>query len=318
MNVRRNDESGRPVTHAVNPKTPWSGDSQSVMQEHNRRMAFDSSQLMPVGVRPPLLDYLVSLWSARHFVFYDARVRLSISQDHTLLGKLWLVLNPILFGLTFYLIFGLLLQTGRGIHNFTGFIIIGFMMFFYTSRAFISGAKSISSGQNLIRGFSFPRAALPLSINIRHAFSQIYVLVAMVVLVLVVPPTETIGLRWLMVIPIFLLQTVFNWGLGMLFAPLVHKIPDVGNMLAVFTRLWMYSTGLFYEPSRFTSDPTVLALFHANPLYQVLHMTRDILLYNTAPSVQQWALVVLWAGGIWLIGLLIFWRNEESYANERR
>lgn len=308
---------GQPL-HQDSSQQPWSGAAQAVSQDADQRVAYDSSALQPVGARPPLLEYLVSLWGARHFVLYDARVRLSVSQDHTVLGKVWLVLNPILFGFTFYLIFGLLLQTSRGIENFTGFVVIGFMMFFYTTRAFVTGAKSISSGQNLIRGFSFPRAALPLSINVRQALSQLYVLAAMVALVLVIPPTEVVGLHWLLVIPIFLLQTVFNWGLGMLFAPLVHRVPDVGNVLSVATRLWMYSSGLFYEPSRFTSDPTILTLFHLNPLYQVLQMTRGVLLYNTMPSLEQWALLVVWAGGIWLLGMVVFWRNEESYANERR
>lgn len=301
------------------PAEPWSGAAQSVIgATSGGRVSFDASRLHPVGARPPLLEYLVNLWGARHFVLYDARVRLSVSQDHTVLGKVWLVLNPILFGFTFYLIFGLLLQTNRGIDNFTGFIIIGFMMFFYTTRSFNTAAKSIANGQNLIRGFSFPRAALPLAITLRQAFSQVYVLIAMVALVLVVPPSEPVGLQWLLVIPIFLLQTIFNWGLGMLFAPLVHKIPDLGNILGVVTRLWMYSSGLFYEPSRFTSDPTILALFHLNPLYQVLQMTRGVMLYDTLPSLTQWSLLIVWSGGVLLLGLYVFWRNEESYANERR
>ncbi|WP_348535795.1 ABC transporter permease [Kocuria sp. JC486] len=297
---------------------PWEGLTQAVAHSSNQRVSFDTSRLVAVGARPPLLEYLVSLWGSRHFVLYDARVRLAVSQDHTLLGKMWLVLNPILFGLTFYLIFGLLLQTSRGIENFTGYVVIGFMMFFYTTRSFVTGARSIATGQSLIRGFSFPRAALPLAITVRQALSQVYVLIAMVLLVLAIPPSEPVGLHWLLIIPIFILQSVFNWGLGMLFAPLVHKIPDVGNILSVVTRLWMYGSGLFYDPSRFTNNPTILALFHLNPLYQILQMTRDILLYDVVPSLGQWALLVVWGGGVWLIGLIVFWTNEESYANERR
>ena len=64
-----------------------------------RTVVFDSSQLRAVGTRPPLTEYLVKLWGSRHFVVYDARVRLSVSQEHTLLGKAWLVLNPVLLGL---------------------------------------------------------------------------------------------------------------------------------------------------------------------------------------------------------------------------
>ncbi|MDN5703730.1 MAG: ABC transporter permease [Micrococcales bacterium] len=283
-----------------------------------RRVQYDPSGLEAVGVRPPLGKYLRDLWGARHFVLYDARVRLSVSQEHTILGKVWLILNPMLLGFTFYLVFGLLLGTSRGIENFLGYLIIGLMMFLYTARSFAAGARSVSAGKNLIRGFSFPRAALPLGVVVREALSQLYVLVAMFLFILLAPPSEAITPLWLLVIPIFLLQTAFNWGAGMLFAPLVHRIPDVANLISLGTRLWLYASGLFYDPSRFTDDPRILSLFHLNPLYQVLDMTRDAVLYETLPSLDSWLILIGWAVSALVIGLLVFWWNEESYADEKR
>ncbi|EYT54170.1 phosphate ABC transporter permease [Kocuria sp. UCD-OTCP] len=280
-------------------------------------MVFDSSQLRAVGTRPPLTEYLVKLWGSRHFVVYDARVRLSVSQEHTLLGKAWLVLNPVLLGLAFLLIFGLLLNTGRGVENFIAYLLVGIMMFTYSSRSIMAGARSMASGRALIRGFSFPRAALPLSINLRELMSQGFVLLAMVAMVLLIPPLEPITWRWLLLVPIVALQTVFNWGFGMLMAPLVHRIPDVGNLLTFTMRIWMYASGIFYDPTRFVDDERWMILFEANPLYQVLSMARDCLLYGTTPSWSSWTILLVAALGTWLVGLWVFWRNEESYANER-
>lgn len=282
-----------------------------------RTVVFDSSTLRAVGARPPLGEYLVQLWNSRHFVLYDARVRLSVSQEHTLLGKAWLVLNPVLLGVTFLLIFGLLLRTGRGVENFIAYLLVGIMMFTYSSRAITAGARSMTSGRALIRGFSFPRAALPLSINVRELMSQGFVLLSMVVLVLAIPPLEPVTWRWLLLLPIVALQTVFNWGFGMLMAPLVHRIPDVGNLLSFFMRIWMYSSGIFYDPSRLVADERWLVLFEANPLYQVLSMTRDCLLYGTTPGWSSWGVLVAASLGTWAVGLWVFWRNEERYADER-
>ncbi|VEI50394.1 ABC-2 type transporter [Kocuria rosea] len=282
-----------------------------------RTVVFDSSQLRAVGTRPPLTEYLVKLWGSRHFVVYDARVRLSVSQEHTLLGKAWLVLNPVLLGLAFLLIFGLLLNTGRGVENFIAYLLVGIMMFTYSSRSIMTGARSMASGRALIRGFSFPRAALPLSINFRELMSQGFVLLAMVVMILLIPPLEPITWRWLLLVPIVALQTIFNWGFGMLMAPLVHRVPDVGNLLTFAMRIWMYASGIFYDPSQFVEDERWLVLFEANPLYQVLSMARDCLLYGTTPSWSSWTILLVAALGTWLVGLWVFWRNEESYANER-
>lgn len=282
-----------------------------------RTVVFDSSRLQAVGARPPLTEYLVQLYTSRHFVLYDARVRLSVSQEHTLLGKVWLVMNPVLLGLAFLLIFGLLLRTGQGVENFIAYLLVGIMMFTYSSRAIVAGARSMASGRALIRGFSFPRAALPLAINLREFMSQGFVLAAMLVMVLAIPPLEPVTWRWLLLIPIVVLQTIFNWGVGMFMAPLVHRIPDVGNLLSFVMRIWMYSSGIFYDPSRFVTDERWMILFEANPLYQVLSMSRDCLLYGVTPEWWQWTVLVVAALAAWLVGLWAFWRNEESYANER-
>ena len=279
--------------------------------------SFNPAQLQAVGARPPLGEYLRDLWGSRHFIRYDAKVRLAVSQDHTFLGKAWIILNPVLLGLTFFVVFGLLLRTGRGIDNFLAFLLIGLIMFQYSSRSVVSVSRSMYSGKALVRGFMFPRAALTLSIVLKDAMTQVYALVAMVLMVILIPPSEPLSWTWLLVIPVFVLQTLFNWGLGMLLAPAVNKVPDIANLLSFFMRLWMYSSGIFYDPSRFIDDPRVLAVFHFNPLYQVLSISRSLILDNAVPGWQSWAVLGTATFVLVIMGMLVFWFNEESYADER-
>lgn len=278
---------------------------------------FNPSQLQAVGARPPLGEYLRELWGSRHFIIYDAKVRLAVSQDHTFLGKAWIVLNPILLGLTFYVIFGLLLDTARGIDNFVAFIFLGLIMFTYSIRSVVAVSRSMQSGRALVKGFMFPRAALTLSIVVRDAMTQVWAIGAMLVMVLLIPPLEPISWKWLLLIPVFVLQTIFNWGLGMLLAPLVNRVPDVSNLMAFFMRLWMYASGIFYEPSRFVQDERILALFHFNPLYQVLSISRSLVLRAEIPPLGSWAILGIASIVLCIVGFLVFWRNEESYADER-
>ncbi|GAA4699795.1 ABC transporter permease [Kocuria gwangalliensis] len=278
---------------------------------------FNPNQLQAVGARPPLGEYLRDLWGSRHFIVYDARVRLAVSQDHTLLGKAWIVLNPILLGLTFYVIFGLLLDTSRGIDNFVAFIFLGLIMFTYSIRSVVAVSRSMQSGKALVKGFMFPRAALTLSIVVRDAMTQVWAIGAMLVMVLLIPPLEPISWTWVLLIPVFLLQTIFNWGLGMLLAPLVNRVPDVSNLMAFFMRLWMYASGIFYEPSRFVQDERILALFHFNPLYQVLSISRSLVLRAEIPPLSSWTILASASIVLCILGFLMFWRNEESYADER-
>ena len=167
---------------------------------------FDPSVMQAVGARPPLRRYIRDLWGSRHFIMYDAHVRLAVSQDHTFLGKAWIVLNPVLMGLTFYVIFGLLLDTGRGIDNFVAFIVLGLTMFMYSSRSVVTLSRSMISGKALVRGFMFPRAALTLSIVARDALTQFYAIISILFFLLLVPPLEPVSWTWLLLVPVFLLQ----------------------------------------------------------------------------------------------------------------
>ncbi|MGO2541938.1 MAG: ABC transporter permease, partial [Specibacter sp.] len=88
----------------------------------------DLSQLKRVGARPPFLDYLVQLWDFRQFIYYDARARVQSGTRSDKLGSAWLILNPVFNGLTYFLVFGLLLNTSKGIPNFIGYLVIGVFM----------------------------------------------------------------------------------------------------------------------------------------------------------------------------------------------
>ena len=73
-----------------------------------------------------------------------------------MLGNLWHLLNPALSIAIYYVIFGLLLDTTRGVDNFILFITIGIFVFQYTQRATTQGATSITQNLGLLKAIRFP------------------------------------------------------------------------------------------------------------------------------------------------------------------
>ena len=270
-------------------------------------------RLSKVGQRPDILEYLVQLWDRRSFIFFDARARVQSGNDQTKLGSAWLVLTPILTGLSFYLIFGLLLDTSKGIDNFIGYLVIGVFTFQMTSRSVLGGAKSLTSNTSMIRAFQFPRAALPIALNLRELLSNIPVTIVMLLFVIVIAPAEQITLRWLLVVPAILLQFLFNLGLGMLMAPVILKVPDLAKLLSFCMTFWMYASAVFFAETRFGQYPVMRTIMDYNPVFQVIKIIRDSVLYDTTPSWRAWAVVGVWALGSVAAGLVVFWRGEESY-----
>ena len=276
-------------------------------------LSVDIRNLTRVGARPGLVDYLIQVWNYRHFIAYDAKSRVQSGNRRDRLGSVWLILNPVLNGLTYYLIFGLLLNTGGGIENLIGYLVIGIFLFQFSSRAITNGARSIQQNRAVIQAFSFPRATLPIAVNLRELLANIPVFIVMLLIVLLIPPTEEITWKWVLIIPALALQWIFNLGVGLILARIISKVNDVVHLLSFGLRAWMYASAVFYSYERFIDHPTLLRIVELNPLFNVLDIVRDCLLYAQLPSWQSWAVLTCWALGALAVGTVYFWRAEETY-----
>jgi teichoic acid transport system permease protein len=259
------------------------------------------------------MDYLVQLWDFRQFIFYDARARVQSGTRRDKLGSAWLLLNPVLNGLTYFLVFGLLLGTGKGIPNFIGYLVIGIFMFQMTSGAIVNGARSMQQNKALVQGFSFPRAALPIGVNLRELLANIPLLIAMLLIVVILPPSEPITWRWIMIVPVVALQFIFNLGVGLILARIIARVHDVSHLLPFVLRLLMYLSAIFYSYERFIGHPAVLMAMEANPMFIIIDITRDAILYAVTPDWHSWAVLSAWSLTALIVGMLFFWKAEESY-----
>jgi teichoic acid transport system permease protein len=276
----------------------------------------DLRGLTRVGAKPAFLDYLVALWDYRHFIFFNARASVQTSNSRERLGNVWLILNPVLNGLTFYLIFGVLLQVSRGMENFMGFLLIGVFLFQMSSRSIAAGSRAIRTNLKVIQAFNFPRAALLFGVNLRELLASIPVIITMLVLILLFPPAEPITLLWLLIIPALILQTLFNLGVGLILARIVARVSDIGNLITFALRFWMYGSCVIFPLTLFDAYPVLKGFIEVNPLYQLLTIVRTAVLGGVYPQWQSWAVLTAWALGILAVGLVYFWQDEESYGRD--
>ncbi|WP_298886875.1 ABC transporter permease [uncultured Serinicoccus sp.] len=266
-----------------------------------------------MGQRPTLSSYLRQLWRRRHFITAEARAKAFSGNRDMLLGNLWLIGVPILQGLAYYLIFGLILRTSRGIENFTGFLLVGIFLFRFTMASLQQGIVVMSQNRGMTSAFSFPRAAVPLSVLLRETLSMLPVLATLVLLLLTVPPGTQVTWTWALFPLVFGLQVLFNTGIIMYTARLGSALPDLRHVVAFVGRMWFYMSGVFFSLDRFVSEGVWLSVLQANPLYMVLDMSRDLLLYDTVPDTSSWLFLSLWAVITPLLGFWYFWQGEETY-----
>lgn len=273
----------------------------------------DDAVLRPVGEQLSLPRYLHETWRKRSLVSAMALTTLRSANSLDRLGSAWLVLTPLLLAAVYYLAFGLLLGTGRGIENFVGFLIVGVFLFQYGARVVTEGAKAVVSGRRLIRAFSFPRLVLPLAVALRLLVGFFPAVVVMLGIAALTVPAEDITWRWVLLAPVVALLSAFCLGVVLVVARVAAQVHDVVNVLPFVVRGWLYFSGVFYAVERFAENPTAKAVLEANPVHVYLTLARDVVLYARTPTAGEWGAGLAWALGAVLLGLVVFWRGEESY-----
>jgi teichoic acid transport system permease protein len=268
------------------------------------------------GARPPLAQYTRQLWSRRHFIRAFATARASTPYTQARLGQLWQVGTPLLNAAVYFLVFGSLLGSGRGVPDYIPFLCTGIFDFTFTQSAVLAGARSLTDNIGLVRALHFPRAGLPLAVTLAQL--QQLLLSLGVLAVIVVASGVPVTARWLLAVPALALQTVFTAGLALAVARIGARTTDFAQLLPFVVRSWMYVSGIFYDLSRITAHaPRAVTLaLDANPAQVYVALLRYALIDSvTADRLPPhvWPLALIWASVAGCAGYAFFWSSEEEY-----
>jgi teichoic acid transport system permease protein len=242
--------------------------------------------LKPSAATPPVFSYLRQLWIRRHFIAAFATARNIAMYTEARLGQLWQVLTPLLNVAVYYLIFGLLLHTNKGIPDYISFLVVGVFVFNFTQRAFISTSRVMLDGLPLIRALQFPRASLPIA-YVMIELEQMFVSMA-VLIVIILARGEPVTWYWLLAIPVLFLLTVFNVGIGLFAARLGAQVNDFSQLLPFLMRTWMYLSGVLFSIQALYEHHDIgtktALLLQLNPAALYITLMRNALLQTQRQS----------------------------------
>ena len=263
------------------------------------------------GVRPPLWRYLKETWRQRQFMWTLSSAQSYARNQDNYLGQLWAVLNPLLLAGAYFLIFGVLLGIDEGTTNYVAFLVIGLLLFMYSSGTMTSSAKSISGNLNLVRSLRFPRCVLPLSTTLTEFIAFLPSLAVIVVLTLVTG--EPITVEWLLFPVAILLILMINAGISLIVARLVHSSRDLRNLVPLLVRLLRYVSGVFFSITAYAGEGLLGTVMLYQPFALVLDIARQALLEEAAINPVSWLVAVGWAIVLPVVGMIFFWRAEATY-----
>lgn len=276
----------------------------------------DDTYLRRLSARPGLRNYLAQLWQRRHFIWVEARNKAFSRGRDMYLGRAWIVLQPILDTAVYILVFGVVLNISKNIDYFIGYLVIGVIFFNFITRGLNSGAGLIQSSKGMISSFSFPKAALPISLTVKQLLDNVApAIVGLLIAFLYHGLTPSPAI---LTVPVFFLMLhLFSLGAMLIVARITAFIPDLKALVTTFTRGLFFVSGVFFDIHRFDSNETIQSIMLANPAYQFLTAVREATIYQTVPPLGRWLYLAAWTFGLLIIGLIFFWEAEERYARVR-
>ncbi len=290
-----------------------SSDPASSLSLEEARALAEQYGLGSLAARPGLVRYVRQLWERRQFVITLSAAQASAKYEHNRLGQLRSLLNPVLLIVSYFLVFGLLLNTSRGVDNFIAFLSIGVVLFGVAATVLSSGAKAISSNLGLVRALRFPRAALPISVGLTQLFTS---WPAFLLLLVLMPVTgEALTWHWLLLPVAVLLQLVQLTGMALIAARLVSVTQDLANFIPMMVRLMRYTSGVFFSITTFAAQfpPVVGVILSYQPFALQLALGRQALMEEFPLQLGPWLASAGWAVLLFTVGLVVFWRGEGSY-----
>ena len=275
-------------------------------------MVPEQAELEDINASTRINQYMAALWRRREYISYVSASELRSQQINTVLGNLWHLLNPALSIAIYYVIFGLLLDTTRGVDNFILFITIGIFVFQYTQRATTQGATSITQNVGLLKAVRFPRALLPVTSTLTETMSSLptYVIIYLVALL----TGEAVRWQWVLVPAVMASQLLFNLGAAMIAARATTHFRDMTQLLPFFFRLLLYASGVIFLASAYAQSAYGW-LFTANPMYCYITITRWCVMggeLSTAVVISA----LVWTTSLLFGGFLWFRAGEERYGRD--
>lgn len=214
-----------------------------------------------------------------------ALMRLRADASKYTLGILWWLLEPLLWVAVFFVVFNLILDSGKKSGDFIVFLACGKFAFLWFQKAVIQASNSIVGSQGLVGKVNVPKSLFPMSAIHESVYRQSTVYLLLVVILLIsgyVP-----GASWLWMVPVILVTWLMIVGCGLVGAYLVCVWRDFQKIIPLGMTFLLFTSGVFWDVRALGSDEKTQLLLTVNPLAFLLDAHRQVLMVGSAPDITH-------------------------------
>ncbi len=248
------------------------------------------------------------LWEAREVLYRFGARDVTLRYRQTLLGVVWVLLQPLLTAFIFAVVFGRVAKLPSGGVPYLIFAFAGLLAWNLFSGIITRASTSLVSNRDLVSKVFFPRMLVPLSTSV-STITDFFVSVGFMIVLLViysVRPGVAVLLSPVWAVMVILLAS----GLGLVAAALQVRYRDIAYVVPFVLQFLLYASPVAYAvPKHYQT------IYNLNPLTWLLEEFRWSFLHQPAPPGWMIALSIVVPIVVFLGGSIVFEQMERGFAD---
>ena len=275
-----------------------------VARHHERRRWYRSA-LQISGA-----SLLWLLWRKRQVMLASTRLELKKRYSGSILGQLWVVLQPVLFFSVYlfvYLLIFKIVAPGKSSLDYVLYIFCGLVPFIAFMEVFSGSCTVIKQNAAMIRNVILPIEFIPFR-TVCMAMVPQAAGFGIVLILAIVSGKASWHLLWFPIV--LVLQILMFTGLALFMSSLGIVIPDLGYMSGVISIALMQVSPIAYTLDMLPHGAAVLVTY-LNPLTPMMEMFRASIVDGRFPDPILAVIYVATSLGIFMFGNAAFARFKD-------
>lgn len=257
------------------------------------------------------------LWRYRDLVVMFVKRNFTVLYKQTILGPLWILLNPLLTTLIFNIVFGgIASMPTDGVPSFL-FYMAGNTVWTFFAGCVNGTANTFVTNAGLFGKVYFPRLTMPVSqvlTSLINFLIQLAMFACFWVYFAIAQPGSVHITLWAVTLPLLVLQVMLlGLGVGIIVSSLTTKYRDLAIAVTFGVQLWMYATPVVYSMGSLSESPRLAKLVALNPMTAPVELFRAALLGHGTFTAGMLAFSVIATLVLLLLGVVLFSRVEKTF-----
>jgi len=257
------------------------------------------------------------VWQYRDLLRMFVRRNIVAQYKQTILGPLWLFLQPLFTSITMFVIFSKVAGLGTDGMPAILFYLAGNTAWNYFATCLNSTASTFTGNASIFGKVYFPRLISPLSVVVSNLFKfgiQFLIFLILIFYYVFIGEIEIFSASFLFFPVLLLLMAGLGMGIGLTISSLTTKYRDLTFFLAFGVQLFMYFTPVILPLQTFVEKMGDKAwIINLNPMTGIIVTYRNIFIGDGTilwgPLGYSATITII----LLFIGIIVFNRTEKNF-----